>query len=56
MSAVKIDPDFSLVDRIVATWWTPLFFVIFLAILAYALWPRNRATFDKAAHMPLRED
>ena len=26
------------------------------AVLAYALWPRNRATFEHAAKMPLRED
>ena len=36
--------------------WTPAFFVIFLAILTYALWPRNRDTFDHAANLPLRED
>jgi len=31
-------------------------FVFFLATLAYALWPRNRAQFDDAARMPLRKD
>jgi cytochrome c oxidase cbb3-type subunit 4 len=36
--------------------WTPLFVGIFIAIVVYALWPRNRATFDAAARMPLRED
>jgi cytochrome c oxidase cbb3-type subunit 4 len=36
--------------------WTPLFVAVFLAIVAYALWPRNRARFDAAARMPLRED
>jgi cytochrome c oxidase cbb3-type subunit 4 len=36
--------------------WTPLFVGIFIAIVIYALWPRNRATFDAAARMPLRED
>jgi cytochrome c oxidase cbb3-type subunit 4 len=44
-----------LLDFIVQ-WWTPAFFVIFLAILAYALWPRNRDKFDYAAKLPLRED
>ena len=44
-----------LLDFIVQ-WWTPAFFVIFVAILAYALWPRNRAKFDHAAKLPLRED
>ena len=36
--------------------WTPLFVGIFIAIVVYALWPRNKATFDAAARMPLRED
>lgn len=53
---MKSDMDFSAVYDAIATWWTPAFFVIFLAILAYALWPRNRAAFDNAAKMPLRED
>ena len=34
-----------------------LYFVILFAIAAlYAFWPRNRARFDAAAHMPLSED
>jgi len=37
-------------------WWTPLFVVLFIAVLAYAIWPRNREMFDAAAKMPLRED
>ena len=40
----------------VTTWWTPAFFMLFFVVLAYALWPRNRSTFDAAAKMPLRED
>jgi cytochrome c oxidase cbb3-type subunit IV len=40
----------------VTTFWTPMFVGIFIAIVTYALWPRNRATFDEAAKMPLRED
>jgi cytochrome c oxidase cbb3-type subunit IV len=31
-------------------------FLFFLAALVYALWPKNRARFDEAARMPLRED
>jgi cytochrome c oxidase cbb3-type subunit IV len=41
---------------ILAVWWTPLFVVLFLAVLAYALWPPHRETFEAAAKMPLRED
>ncbi|HEV2559214.1 MAG TPA: cbb3-type cytochrome c oxidase subunit 3 [Microvirga sp.] len=34
-----------------------LYFVgMFLAVGAYAFWPRNRSRFDAAAHMPLSED
>jgi cytochrome c oxidase cbb3-type subunit 4 len=34
-----------------------LYFVaMFLAVLIYALWPRNHARFDRAAHLPLVED
>jgi cytochrome c oxidase cbb3-type subunit IV len=46
----------SLIAHFITTFWTPFFFVIFLAILAYALWPANRETFEDAARMPLRED
>jgi cytochrome c oxidase cbb3-type subunit 4 len=34
-----------------------LYFVaLFLAVAAYAFWPRNRSRFDEAARMPLSED
>jgi cytochrome c oxidase cbb3-type subunit 4 len=32
------------------------FMIVFLMVCAYALWPRNRARFERAAHTPLRED
>jgi cytochrome c oxidase cbb3-type subunit IV len=46
----------NLATDLVTTLWTPVFVGIFLAIVAYALWPRNKAAFDEAAKMPLRED
>lgn len=46
----------NIVSNFVLTWWTPIFFAIFIAIVIYALWPRNGAKFDAAARMPLRED
>lgn len=46
----------NLASDLVTTLWTPIFVAIFLAIVTYALWPRNKAAFDKAARMPLRED
>lgn len=34
-----------------------IYFVgMFLAIAAYAFWPRNKARFEDAAAIPLRED
>lgn len=38
------------------TWGLVYFVAIFLAIVVYALWPKNRARFDDAAQIPLRED
>lgn len=46
----------SLVSTLVTTWWTPVFLLLTLAVLAYVFWPRNRGTFDAAARIPLRED
>jgi cytochrome c oxidase cbb3-type subunit 4 len=46
----------NMVSDFVVTWWTPIFVGIFLAIVAYALWPRNKAKFDAAASLPLREE
>ena len=46
----------TFISSFVTTVWTPAFVAIFLAILAYALWPNNRDRFDSAARMPLRED
>ncbi|MBO0758805.1 MAG: cbb3-type cytochrome c oxidase subunit 3 [Bradyrhizobiaceae bacterium] len=41
---------------LLVTGWTPLFVAFFVAVLIYALRPRNRAMFDAAANMPLQED
>ncbi|MBA5776150.1 cbb3-type cytochrome c oxidase subunit 3 [Stappia sp. F7233] len=32
------------------------FVILFLGVVAYALWPKNRKRFEEAAHIPLRED
>jgi cytochrome c oxidase cbb3-type subunit IV len=53
---VKTESIMQILMSYVTTWWTPAFFVLFFAVLAYALWPRNRGTFDAAAKIPLRED
>jgi cytochrome c oxidase cbb3-type subunit 4 len=46
----------NIASDLVMTLWTPIFVAIFVAIVTYALWPRNKAPFDEAARMPLRED
>jgi cytochrome c oxidase cbb3-type subunit 4 len=38
------------------TWGLVYFVAVFLLVVVYALWPSNKAKFDDAAHMPLRED
>ena len=38
------------------TWGLVYFVAIFLAVLAYALWPSKQQQFDEAARLPLRED
>ena len=49
---MRIEPAVSFVSNLVATWWTPLFVVLFIAVIVYAFWPRNRATFDEASSCP----
>ena len=46
----------NVASQLVSTLWTPIFVAIFLGIVTYALWPRNKAAFDEAARMPLREE
>ena len=46
----------NIASDLVTSLWTPVFVGIFIAIVSYALWPRNKAVFDEAAKMPLREE
>jgi cytochrome c oxidase cbb3-type subunit IV len=57
MSAMKAIVSIeNIASQFVLSFWTPVFVAIFLAIVFYALRPRNKALFDAAAKMPLRED
>ena len=38
------------------SWGVVYLMAVFLAGCVYAFWPRNKATFDKAARMPLDEE
>lgn len=44
------------VARFAQTWGLIYFFVIFVGVLVYALWPKNKRSFDEASRIPLRED
>jgi cytochrome c oxidase cbb3-type subunit 4 len=54
MKAVLTVQNFA--SDFVTTVWTPVFVGIFLVIVVYALWPRNKAVFDDASRMPLRDE
>jgi cytochrome c oxidase cbb3-type subunit IV len=54
MNAIVSIENFA--SHLVLTFWTPLFVLIFAAIVTYAIWPRNKALFDAASKVPLRED
>ena len=41
--------------QIAQTWGLVYFFVLFIAVIVYALWPSRQKQFD-SARMPLRED
>ncbi len=42
--------------QLAQTWGLVYFFVLFIAVLAYALWPSLQKDFDEQARLPLRED
>ena len=46
----------NIASDFVTSFWTPVFVGIFIAIVIYAFWPRNKTAFDEAAKMPLREE
>lgn len=54
MKAILTAHNFA--SDFVTTVWTPLFVGVFIAIVVYALWPRNRTRFDEAARVPLQDD
>jgi cytochrome c oxidase cbb3-type subunit 4 len=51
-----MDPTYKAVAEFAQTWGLVYFFILFLVVLAYALWPSRQKQFDEAARMPLRED
>ena len=47
---------YETVSRFAQTWGLAFLVLMFLAVLAYALWPANRAKFSKASRLPLEDD
>jgi cytochrome c oxidase cbb3-type subunit IV len=47
---------YKLLANFAQTWGLVYFVTVFVAAVTYALWPSNKARFDDAARMPLRED
>lgn len=47
---------FDQVQEFVHSWGLVYFTVMFVIVLVYAYWPRNRARFDEAANIPLKEE
>lgn len=51
-----MDETYIAVAAFAQTWGLIYFMILFGIVLAYALWPKNRKTFDDAAQIPFRED
>ena len=51
-----MNPTYRALAEFAQTFGLAYFVMLFLAVLAYALWPSRQAQFDEAARMPLRED
>jgi cytochrome c oxidase cbb3-type subunit 4 len=51
-----MDPSYRAVAEFAQTWGLAYFVVIFLIVVAYALWPSRKRHFEEAARIPLQED
>ena len=48
--------SFDQVQEFVHSWGLVYFTVMFVIALVYAYWPRNKARFNEAAHIPLKDE
>ncbi len=48
--------DYQSLAKFAQTWGLLYAMAIFAGVLLYALWPKNKPTFDRAARMPLDND
>jgi cytochrome c oxidase cbb3-type subunit 4 len=51
-----MDPTYRALAEFAQTWGLAYFVVVFLIVVAYALWPSRKRQFEEAARIPLRED
>ena len=48
--------DYQTVSQFAQSYGLLYLFGLFLVVLVYALWPRNKEKFDKAAQIPLEDE
>jgi cytochrome c oxidase cbb3-type subunit 4 len=48
--------DYEMIATFSKSWGLVYLVLLFLGVWVYALWPRNKAKFDRAARVPLEED
>jgi cytochrome c oxidase cbb3-type subunit 4 len=48
--------DYETLSAFSMSWGLVYFIALFVGVCVYAFWPRNRATFDRAARLPLEGD
>jgi len=48
--------DYDTVSAFAKSWGLVYLMAVFVGVCVYAFWPRNKATFDRAAQMPLDKD
>jgi len=48
--------DYETAANFAQSWGLVYFVLLFVVVFAYAYWPRNKSTFDRAANMPFNED
>ena len=48
--------SYTFFSHFAQTWGLIYFFVIFILVIVYALWPSRQKQFDESARIPLRED
>lgn len=48
--------DYHDLAQFARSWGLVYLFALFIGVVVYALWPRNREKFERAARIPFEED